>query len=95
MSKKQAYEEKFNAQLDELNAKVDVLKAKAKQADASAKAAYYEMIEDLLKKQSEAKTKFENLQEAGDDAWEDLKQGFESSASTFAAAVRSAVSRFG
>jgi hypothetical protein len=94
MSKKQAYEEKFNAQLDELNAKVDILKAKAKQAEASAKADYYETIEDLLKKKSEVQTRFEQLQKAGDEAWEDMKQGVESSASTFAAAVKSAVSRF-
>ena len=52
MSKKQAYEEKFTAQLNELSAKIDVLKAKAKHAEASLKADYYETIEDLLKKRS-------------------------------------------
>ncbi len=95
MSKKQAYEEKFKAQLDELNAKIDVLKAKAKQAEGSVKADYHETIEDLQNKRSEAKNKLQELSAASDDAWEDLKQGVESSASTFADAVKSAVSRFG
>ncbi len=94
MNKKQAYEEKFKAQLDELNAKIDVLKAKAKQSEASLKADYYESIEDLLKKRSEAQSKLEALREAGDDAWEDMRQGVEESWATFAAAVKSAVSRF-
>ena len=94
MNKKQAYKEKFTAQLDELNAKIDVLKAKAKHAEASLKADYYETIEELLKKRSEAQSKLEKLQEARDDAWEDMKQGVEESWTTFAAAVKSAVSRF-
>ena len=94
MSKKQAYEEKFKAQLDELNAKIDVLKAKAKQAEASLKADYYETIEDLLKKRSEAQSKLETLRDAGDGAWEDMKQGVEESWTTFAASVKSAASRF-
>ncbi|MEJ2469867.1 MAG: coiled coil domain-containing protein [Desulfuromonadales bacterium] len=94
MSKKQAYEEKFKAQLNELNAKIDVLKAKAEQAEASAKADYYETIEDLEKKRSAAKGKLQELQHASDDAWEDLKDGMEASWSSFAAAVKSAVSRF-
>ncbi len=94
MSKKQAYEEKFKAQLDELNAKIDVLKAQAKQAGASARADYYETIEDLLKKRSAAQSRLASLREAGDDAWEDMKQGVEESWVTFAAAVKSAVARF-
>ena len=68
MNKKEAYQEKFKAQLDELNAKIDVLKAKAKQAEASVQADYYETIEKLLKKRSEAQNKLQDLRAAGDDA---------------------------
>ena len=94
MSKKQAYEEKFKAQLDELNAKIDVLKAQAKQAGASVRADYYATMEDLLKKRSEAQSRLESLREAGDETWEDMKQGVEESWVTFAVAVKSAVARF-
>lgn len=94
MSKKKAYEEKFKAQLDELNAKIDVLKAKANQAEAGLTADYYETIEDLQEKKSAAKAKLAEIGEASDDAWEDLKEGFESSWSNFAASVKSAIARF-
>ena len=94
MSKKQSYENKFKAQLDELNAKIDVLKAKAKQAGASVEADYYETIEDLKKKRSEAQNKLQDLRDAGDDAWEDMKQGVEEAWTSFADAVKSATSRF-
>ena len=94
MSKKQAFEDKIKAQLDELDAKIDVLKAKAKQAEAAGKQDYYETIEDLQKKRGEVKSKLQELRDAGDDAWEDMKQGVEESWTSFADAVKSAVSRF-
>jgi uncharacterized coiled-coil DUF342 family protein len=94
MSKKQAYEEKFKAQLDELSAKIDVLKAKAKQAEASVKTEYYATIDELLKKRTEAQNRLEDLREAGDGAWEDMKQGVEESWAAFSAAVKAAASRF-
>ena len=94
MSKKQAYEEKLKAQFAELNAKIDVLKAKAKQAEGSVKADYHETLEDLQKKRSEAKNKLQELSEAGDNAWEDMKKGVDESWDAFATAVKSAVTRF-
>jgi len=47
MNKKEAYQEKFDAQLREWSAKIDELKAKADQAKAEAKIEYYEQIEAL------------------------------------------------
>ena len=94
MDKKAAYEKKFKAKLEELNARIDVLKANAKQAGASAEADYYQTIEELQKKRSEAQAKLQQLRDAGDDAWEDLKQGVEESWTSFTAAVESAFSRF-
>jgi len=94
MNKKQAYEEKLKAQLDEWNAKIDVLKAKAEKAGAEAKVDYHETIEKLQKKRIAARDKLQELREASDDAWEDLKDGIEEAWSSFGAAIDSAVSRF-
>lgn len=94
MSKKQAYEEKLKAQLDEWNAKIDVLKAKAEKAGAKTKVDYYETIEELQKKRTKAKDKLQELRAAGDDAWEDLKTGVDQTWSSLGDAVNSAVSRF-
>ena len=61
MNKKEAYQEKFDAQLREWSAKIDELKAKADQAKAEAKIEYYEQIEELRSKQAAAQTKLQEL----------------------------------
>ncbi len=94
MTKKQAYEKKLSAQLEEWNAKIDVLKAKAQKAEATTKVEYYETIENLQRKRSVANEKLQKLQNASDSAWEDLKEGIENAWSDFGAAVKSAMSRF-
>ncbi|HEX9776876.1 MAG TPA: coiled coil domain-containing protein [Geopsychrobacteraceae bacterium] len=94
MSKKQAYEEKLEAQLDEWNAKINVLKAKAEKVEAEAKIEYHEMIETLKTKQAAAKNKLAELHNASDDSWEDLKEGVENAWKSLNAAVKSAASRF-
>jgi len=94
MSKKDAYRQKLESQLDEWDAKIDVLKAKANKAEASAKVEYHEMIENLQTKRSKAKDKLQELRHASEDAWEDLKGGLEQSWSELGAAVKAATSRF-
>lgn len=92
--KKQAYEEKVDAQLKELSAKIDVLKAKAEKSGADAKVKYYEKIEDLEKRRSVAREKLKELKAAGEDAWQDLKGGVEAAWSDLGAAVKSAMNQF-
>jgi chromosome segregation ATPase len=94
MDKKEAYQEKLHAQLDEWSAKIDVLKAKAAKAEAATKADYQETIEDLQEKRQAAKDKLEELGAAGDDAWQDMKEGIEAAWSSLGAAIKSASSRF-
>jgi hypothetical protein len=94
MNRKQAYEERLRAELDEWTAKIDVLKAKADKAEAGAKLKYYETIEELQSKQVLARDKLRRLHEASGDAWIDLKKGVESAWSDLGDAVRSATSRF-
>lgn len=94
MSKKEAYEKKLEAQLDEWNAKIDVLKAKAQRAGADAKVDYEETIEDLQQKRAAAKSKLQDLREASDDAWDDLKEGVEQAWDNLGQAVSRATERF-
>ncbi len=94
MNKKQAYEEKLKAQLEEWNAKIDVLKAKAKTAKAGVEVEYYETIDNIKDKQVVAKNKLVELREAGDDAWEDLKEGLDSTWDRLGDAIKTATSRF-
>lgn len=94
MSIKDAYEKKLHAQLDEWKAGIDMLKAKASKAEADAQLGYYKHIEDLRTKQEAARLKLEELELAGDDAWEDLKAGIESAWDDLEDAFKLAASRF-
>ena len=94
MKSKQAYEQKVQAQLDAWSAEMDKLKAKARQADADAQLELNDEIEKLQAKRQVAEQKFEELKAAGDDAWDDMKQGIDSAASALGSSLRSAMGRF-
>jgi predicted nucleic acid-binding Zn-ribbon protein len=80
MSAKEQYVEKRQAEIDKWNAELEDLEAKitAAGADAKAKLEHEEHINALRQKRDEAKAKLAEIQTAGDDTWEDLKDGAES-----------------
>jgi predicted ATP-binding protein involved in virulence len=92
--KRKAYEEKFDAQLQEWNAQIALLKAKADKAKAEAKIEYYKTIESLQHKRDTARVKLEELRSAGDGAWEDLKTGAEKAWAEVKTAFHDAVAKF-
>jgi hypothetical protein len=92
--RRKAYEEKFDAQLEEWSAQIALLKAKADKAKAEAKIEYYKNIEALQHKKEVAGTKLHELKIAGDEAWEDVKTGAEKAWDEVKAAYHSAASKF-
>ena len=80
MSTKDQYVEKGQAEIDKWNAEIENLEAKITAAgvDAKAKLAHQEHIAALRQKRDEAKAKLAEIQAAGDDTWEGLKDGLES-----------------
>ena len=92
--KRKAYEEKFDAQLDEWKAQIALLKAKADKGKAEAKIEYYKTIEALQHRQVEARAKLDKLKTAGDEAWEDLKTGTEKVWAEVKTAFHDAASNF-
>ncbi len=94
MGKKEAYEQKLEAQLKEWKIDINKMKAKADKADAEAKLEYYKQIEDMRTKQEAAQKKLTELKAAGEDAWEDLKAGIDLAWGSLGDAVKSARSRF-
>ncbi|MDD5168224.1 MAG: hypothetical protein PHN75_05360 [Syntrophales bacterium] len=92
--KRKAYEEKFDAQLDEWNAQMALLKARADKAKAEAKIEYYKTIETLQYRQDEARTRLHELKTAGDAAWEDIKTGTEKAWDDVRNAFHEAISKF-
>ena len=94
MDKRKAYEEKFDAEVEEWKAQIALLKAKAEKAKAETKVEYYKTIEALQHKQDEAGTKLHELKTAGDEAWEDLKTGAEKAWAEVKTAFHEAISKF-
>lgn len=92
--KRKAFEEKFDAQLNEWSAEIALLKAKADKAKAEVKIEYYKTLETLQGKQDVARTKLKELRSAGDDAWEDVKAGAETVWTEIKAVFQNAASRF-
>jgi len=91
---RKAYEEKFDAQLEEWNAQIALLKARADKGKAEAKIEYYKTIEALQRRQDEAGTKLHEMKTAGDEAWEDLKTGAERAWAEVMTAFHEAISKF-
>ena len=63
-------------------------------AEAELKTKYSEEIETLRNKQIEARVKLEALQNASENAWEDMRAGMDMAWGAISEAVNSAVSRF-
>ncbi len=83
-----AYVKRMKAQLDEWNADIDKLQSKAKKAEARAQIRYDQQIHELRRLTDEARARLEQARSAGDEAWEELRQGFESSWETVREAFR-------
>lgn len=94
MGAKKAYQEKMEAQLKEWQAKIDVLKAKADKAQADKRAKYYEQIESLNSKKKAASNKLKELQQAGEEAWDDVKDGMEKAWQELKTSVEEAGKKF-
>jgi uncharacterized coiled-coil DUF342 family protein len=94
MSSRDEYIRKMQAKLEEWNAEIDTLTVKAGKVTTDVKNEYNEQIESLKAKQAEARQKIEELQQAGEGAWGDLKSGIELAWTAMGEAIDSARSRF-
>ena len=71
--KKEAYKQKFEAQLHEWQAEIDKLKAKAEIAEAEARLEYLKQIDKVKALQDEGWENFEKLRNASERAWDEMK----------------------
>lgn len=94
MSKKEAFEKQFEAQLNEWKAEVDVLRAKANKADAEMRIKYHEQIDKLQAKEKEVRSRLSSLKHAGEESWQDLKKGLEEASDSLSKAFSSIKTKF-
>ncbi|MFU8877365.1 MAG: hypothetical protein ACNA7E_04425 [Wenzhouxiangellaceae bacterium] len=59
--------------LDELDKEIDKLKGEAGKFEAKAQKEYENRLHDLREKRREAKRRIDDLQSAGDEKWQQLK----------------------
>lgn len=91
---KQAYQEKLQAQLSEIEAQINVWRAKVEQAEADAKLESQKHLENLEQRRDDIRAKLEELSNAGEGAWEDLKAGIDSAWDDLKRAFEDAAARF-
>ena len=89
-----AFIQKLKDKIDKWNAEIDRLNAKAEQVGAEAKMEYLQQVEEIKKHRDDALQKMEQLQEAGEGAWEDMKSGVEMAVDSMVQAAKSARERF-
>ena len=90
---KDAYKQKIEAELELAQAKLSELKAKAKSKVADTRIEYDKHVAELERHVSSTRAKLSELTEAGDDAWEHLKDGVETAWGSLSTAMKNAVSK--
>jgi len=73
MSIRDVYENKMQAQLDEWRTRLEVLKDKAGQEETNLQLEYYTLIDEVKLELESAHKKLQQLKQAGDETWEELK----------------------
>jgi hypothetical protein len=94
MDKKEEYREMLEAQLKEWKAMIDRLEARTSLVSLETKADLLKAIEELRQKKMAVKEKLNELQKAGGEAWDTLKEGVERAAAELKQAHDKIVSRF-
>lgn len=94
MSTKEAYKQKINAELGLAQAKLVEFKAEAKNSAADVRVKYNEHLDDLQRMVDTTKEKLKELDAAGEDAWEHLKEGIESAWNSLGTALSETADKF-
>jgi ElaB/YqjD/DUF883 family membrane-anchored ribosome-binding protein len=94
MSIKEAYKQKMNAELELAQAKLVEFKAEVKNSAADVRVKYNEHLDELQKMVDTTKEKLKGLDTAGEDAWENLKEGIEGAWSSLGTALKDTADKF-
>lgn len=94
MSTKKAYQEKIDAELELVSAKLSELKARARISAAKAHSKYGKEIDALEQEVVTIRSKVKEMEEAGEDSWEQLKYGVEQGWSALSTAVHDAAAKY-
>lgn len=94
MNDKELYMRQLQARIDEWKADVDKFKAKASGASADVQLDMNQQVRVLERRIEDGKVRLSELAEAGEDAWESIKDGIESAWDSLKSAATDATARF-
>jgi hypothetical protein len=94
MSKKDAYKQKIEAELELVQVKLAEYKARSKIYAADVHIKYIEHVDELEHMYEVTKTKLKNLDEAGEEKWEHFKDDVESAWNALSASVKDVAEKF-
>lgn len=94
MSNREAYKQKMKGELDLVLAKILEFRGIARIAVADARVQATSTIEDLERRFDKTKAKLSELNDAGDDAWESVKDGVDKAWGELRTAFGDAKERF-
>jgi multidrug resistance efflux pump len=94
MEDRNKYIAKMSARLKILNADIKKLEAKANLVKIDAKANYRKQVKDIKNKRDEAQKKIKQIQKSSEEAWVELKTGFEKSWNTLSDSVKNTLAQF-
>ena len=94
MNDKELYMRKLQARIDEWKADVDKFKAKASGASADVQLDMNQQVRVLERRIEDGKARLSELAEAGEDAWESIKDGIESAWDSLKSAASDATAKF-
>ncbi len=94
MNDKELYMRKLQARIDEWKADIDKFKAKASGASADVQLDMNQQVRVLERRIEDGKARLSELAEAGEDAWESIKDGIESAWDSLKSAATDATARF-
>lgn len=84
----------LSAQLEQLDAKIDELESNAEKAEAGAQQEHDKQIKNLRNKMTLAQEKMKEMNESGDEGWNELREGVEKAMDKVDSALQSARSQF-
>lgn len=93
MSKRDAYKQKMEAELELVQAKISEFKARAKNSSADIQIKYAKEIEDVEHGYGTVRAHLNKLGEASESAWEDFKVEAESAWNTLSTNVKNVAAR--
>lgn len=94
MGKRDEYADKLKAQIDEWNAELDRFEARVNAAAAEARQRYQEELNALRERRDGMLQELGRVQQASDEAWDEVWQGAEQAWQTMKEAFGKARSKF-